>query len=395
MEHLICPAEADTLIAAALSPLATESVALEKADRRILRTPLRADRPLPPYDRVMMDGICFRAAEAGASGDRLLVHGLHAAGDPAPRALPRGRCWEIMTGAQLPPDCDTVAPYELIRRDGQDAVLTEPAPRPGTHIHAAGSDFPDGAELVPVGTPVTSRVAAVAATVGAIRLEVTRLPHITVLTTGDELVPPEQVPEPHQVRRSNDVALRAALHAWGPCEVRLAHLPDSADALTSALRIAIDDADFILTCGGISKGQRDFIRPVLESLLGPPLFHGIAQRPGKPLAFWGGDVPVFALPGNPMSALICFHRYVLPAIDQLSGLTRNPQVAPLADEVTFKPHLAYFLPVLLTPDLRALPRPLQNSGDFASAIDSTGFLELPAKESSFPPASLHPYIPWL
>lgn len=395
MNPLITPAEAEHLILANLPKLPAESIPLEHADQRVLAAPLTADRPLPPYDRVMMDGICFRSANASVSGARLKIHGLHAAGDPAPEPLPDHCCWEIMTGARLPDDCDTVVPYEQIERDGDHAILSETPPSPGTHIHALGSDFAQGAELVPTGIVITSRVAAVAATVGATSLSVIRKPRIIILTTGDELVPPEQVPAPHQIRRSNDSALRTALHAWGPCEITTQHLPDCPDQLTTALKSAFQTADLILSCGGISKGKRDHIRPVLENLLGAPLFHGIAQRPGKPLAFWSGPPPLFALPGNPMSVLICFHRYVLPALHHMTGSPRPAQRAPLATDFHFAPPLTYFLPVHLTPDHTADPRPLQNSGDFASAIDSTGFLELPPTQSTFPQGFSAPYIPWL
>jgi molybdopterin molybdotransferase len=395
MNPLISPAEAEALILADLPALPNESVALEHADQRALAAPLTADRPLPPFDRVMMDGISFRSANASVAGARLRVHGLHAAGDPTPPPLPDHCCWEIMTGARLPDDCDTVVPYEQVERDGEDALLTQTPPSPGTHVHATGSDFDQGTELVPSGTLITARIAAVAATVGATSLSVTKKPRITILTTGDELVPPDQIPAPHQVRRSNDVALRSALRAWGPCDITLKHLPDSVELLTTALREALETSDLILSCGGISKGKRDHIRPVLEALVGPPLFHGISQRPGKPLAFWAGPPPIFALPGNPMSVLICFHRYVIPALHKMTGRPLPAHRAPLDQEFRFEPPLTYFLPVQLTPDHQVLPRPLQNSGDFASAVDSTGFIELPSDQTSFEPGTSLPYIPWL
>ena len=395
MNPLITPAEAQDLILAHLPTLPAESIALESSDRRILAAPLIADRPLPPYDRVMMDGICFLSTPEIAKGSKLRIAGLHAAGDPPAAPLPDHCCWEIMTGAQLPCDCDTVVPYEQISRDDSHATLSETPPAPGKHIHATGSDFAIGRELVPRGTLVSARVSAVAATVGATALFAVRKPRITIVTTGDELVPPDQVPAAHQVRRSNDAALRTALQSWGPCDITLCHLPDSEVKLTAALRKALDSSDLILTCGGISKGKRDHIRPVLESLLGAPLFHGVAQRPGKPLAFWSGPPPIFALPGNPMSVLICFHRYVLPALHQMSGSPLPAHQTTLAEDFQFGPPFTYFLPVQLTPDHQALPRALQNSGDFASAIDSTGFIELPSDQNIFPKGTPTPYTTWL
>ena len=395
MNPLISPAEAEALILANLPHLPSEETPLASAPRRILSAPLVSDRPLPPYDRVMMDGICFRASATIAKGTRLPIAGLHPAGAPSPAPLPDGACWEVMTGAQVPADCDTVVPYEQISRDDTLATLNEAPPAPGKHIHATGSDFAQGSELVPAGTLICSRVAAVAATVGASSVPVISKPRITILTTGDELVPPEDTPAPHQVRRSNDAALRAALNNWGPCDITITHLPDSKPELTAALRSALETSDLILSCGGISRGKLDYIRPVLEDLLGAPLFHGIAQRPGKPLAFWSGPPPIFALPGNPMSVLICFHRYVLPALHKISSRPLPQHRIPLAENHAFAPTLTYFLPVHLTPTHQALPRPLQNSGDFASAIDSTGFLELPADQTNFPQGTPLNYTPWL
>ena len=395
MDPLITPAAAEELILAKLPSLAAEAVPMTGAFRRILAAPLVADRPLPPFHRVMMDGIAFRAAEARGHDGRLRIAGLHPAGAPTPDTLPAGACWEIMTGAVLPPDCDTVIRYEDITRVGDDATFALRHAEPGKDIHALGSDFRAGDALVPAGTRLGARELAIAATVGATTLPLVAPPHITIVTTGDELVPPEATPGPHQIRRSNMIALEGALANWGVARTTSLHLPDELESLTAALRPALDSSDLVLVCGGISRGKRDFVRPALEQLLGPPLFHGVAQRPGKPLAFWSGPPPVFALPGNPMAVLVCFHRHVLPA---LAAMTKSPwcrRTVPLAAPVAFSSPLAYFLPVTLTPDHRAAPLPTANSGDFASSIASHGFVELPAGQNTFPPETRVPYQSWL
>jgi molybdopterin molybdotransferase len=395
MNPLITPSEADALISDALTPLGTEVISAEQAAGRVLAQGLRADRPLPPFDRVMMDGIAFRAVEAIAAEGKLSLAGLHAAGDPTPEPLPPGACWEIMTGSTLPPDCDTIVPVEEVTTGPEYFSIPLDSVKPGKFIHREGSDFPLGAELVPAQTRLGSRELAVAATIGAITLEVYQRPRITIITTGDELVPPDQVPLPHQVRQSNGPALRAALQGLGIPEVRLEHLPDDEEALKEALSSVLPTTDLLLLCGGISMGKRDYVRPAMEALFGPPEFHGVRQRPGKPLAFWRGSPPTFALPGNPMSVLICFHRYVVPALARFTNRETPRLQVPLSSALDFPAPLTYFLPVTITPDLTATSNVLANSGDFASSIGSTGFLELPHDKNHFPTNFTAPYTPWL
>ena len=397
MNPLISPTVAEAIALAHLPDLETEEVALEQASGRILAQELRADRSLPPYNRVMMDGICFR--QGGSECPEVLtVAGVHPAGAPEPGPLEQGQCWEIMTGACLPPDCDTVVPYELIVREGEAQVALDPENASvGKHIHPAGSDFQAGDLLVPINRPVDSRVAAVAATVGATTLKVLRRPRIAIYTTGDEVVAPSEAPAPHQVRQSNAASLRAALKKLGAEIVHLQHLPDDKDATTAAVRDHLN-VDLILLCGGISKGKYDFVRPVIESLLGAPAFHGVAQRPGKPLAFWAGPPPVFALPGNPMSVQVTFHRYVRPFLDALLKQPTSLRMVALGSPIRFEPPFAYSLPVILREEgatTLALPTPLSNSGDFASAIDSDGFIELPGDQQIFPEGFLVPFREWL
>ena len=153
-------------------------------------------------------------------------------------------------------------------------------------------------------------------------------------------------------------------------------------------------------CGGISNGKRDFVRPVIEQVAGPPAFHGVAQRPGKPLAFWRpNNTPLIAaLPGNPMSVLTCFHRYMRPLLDRLAGQSPLVRTVQLTEAVSFPPPFAWLLPVALRQDganLLADPCPLANSGDFASSIGTDGFLELPGETTDFPEGFLAPYHEWI
>ena len=380
----------------ALPSMGSEELPLAEAQGRILATELVADRPLPPYNRVMMDGICFRMADLERNHS-LMIAGDHAAGAPEPTPLAPRHCWEVMTGASLPSDCDTVLPYEQIMRDGNNVTCDPESAVPGRFIHMRGSDHATGDLLVPKYARVDSRVAAVASTVGATSLKLLKRPRVVIFTTGDEVVDPGTSPAPHQVRQSNAASLRVALAVLGADLIHHQHLPDDPDATATAVREHLG-SDLILLCGGISKGKYDFVRPVIESLLGAPSFHGVAQRPGKPLAFWSGPPPVFALPGNPMSVQVTFHRYVRPFLEATQSQQSVVRTVSLASEIRFDPPFAWSIPVSLQQEkasLIAKPTPLSNSGDFASAIESDGFIELPADQKDFPRGSLLPFRSWL
>ena len=374
---LISPSEAEELMLAHAALLETESIALEDSLGRILREDLHADRPFPPFDRVTMDGIAFRFADF--DGGTLTVQGLHPAGAPDPEALKPGHCWQIMTGATLPPDCDTIVPYEEVEITDDSATITC-QPEKGIFIHREGSDAPAGTLVLSSGTKIGPAHLGMAATIGATHFLATCLPKITILGTGDELVPPHETPLPYQLRQSNGLTLAAAVHAWGPAEVQLHHLADDLDSTQSGIEQALAQSDLVILSGGISKGKKDYVRPALENLIGPPVFHGVTQRPGKPLAFWPG---VAALPGNPNSTLTTFHRYLVPLLNKMVGTpTPSPINFPLASPIEQHPKLTQFLPAKLTIDGKAEALTPQNSGDFLTALSGTGYLEIPPGDAS-------------
>ena len=372
---LITPQEAASHILADVQTLPTETVALTDALHRVLREDLEADRPFPPFDRVTMDGIAFRFADFD-SETPLLLQGAHPAGRPVPPALKAGHCWQIMTGAVLPPDCDTIVPVEEVEFTGTSAkVLSQP--QTGQFIHRLGSDAATGTLLLKSGIRLNPAHLGMMASIGAAQVKVTSLPHITILSTGDELIPVDDTPEPHQLRQSNGPTLLAAIAQWGPSETSWQHLPDDLEATTNGIASALESSDLVLLSGGISKGKKDHVRPALESLIGPPTFHGVAQRPGKPLAFWN-EKKVVALPGNPNSTLTTFQRYVVPLLHQLTGNpVPEPMTLPLAEPIKPHPKLTLFLPATLTSDGRIASLSPQNSGDFVTPLQATGIVEIP------------------
>ncbi len=303
--RMLTPAEAAALILASVTHLPTEEVPLAEAHGRVLRAKVRADRDLPPFDRVMLDGYALRAADWAAGARTFHVTGLQAAGMMPQKHADCRACIEIATGAALPEGADCIVPYEDTTRDGERMKISSAAKlAPGHAVHRRGSDYTAGTAIVPAGTRLTGREIAVAAACGCAALAVSTQPKIAVVATGDELVDVGTGVGPHQLRRSNDYALRAALHAAGWPRVERFHLRDLRPEIESALRHILTEFDVVLLTGGVSKGKFDLLPAVLAELGVQKKFQGVAQRPGKPLWFGLGprSRPVFALPGIPFRA---------------------------------------------------------------------------------------------
>ena len=400
---MLTPSEAETIILASIPPMPTEDVPLAGAHGRVLRANVRADRDLPPFDRVMLDGYALRAAAWAAGTKTFRVTGLQAAGMMPQKLAAGDACIEIATGAALPEGADCIVPYEDTTRDGETMTISAAARLgPGHAVHRRGSDYTAGTVIVPAGTRLTGREIAVAAACGCAALAVNSQPKIAVIATGDELVDVGAEVGPHQLRRSNDYALRAALHAAGWPRVERFHLHDMRHEIEHTLWHILAEFDVVLLTGGVSKGKFDFLPAVLTELGVKKKFQGVAQRPGKPL--WFGlsprARPVFALPGNPVSSYICLHRYVLPALTQAAGAPpATPRLAALTAPVTFKPPLAYFLPVKINSSpaagLLATPAAVNTSGDFAGLVDTDGFVELPAGQDEFPADTVARFWEWV
>ncbi|SET88296.1 molybdopterin molybdotransferase MoeA [Hymenobacter actinosclerus] len=403
---MISVAEATRLVAATVRPLGTELLSLPLAAGRLLREDLRADRDFPPFNRVAMDGVALRY-EALAAGQReFFIEATQFAGQPPVTAPNPTAAVEIMTGAVLPAELDTVIRYEdlTFRTDevGQRyATVQALPPRPGHNVHARAADRRQGDLLLPVGTRLKPAEMAVAATVGAATVAVARRPRLAVVSTGDELVPISEQPAAHQIRRSNGLMLQAA--AWqAGAEAEAFHFDDDPAALRQGLPALLAGYDAVVLSGGVSMGKADFLPEILQELGVEQLFHGVAQRPGKP--FWfgarAGGAVVFALPGNPVSTFVNFYRYVQPwlrAVQQPNGAAAagsGPVPAVLTAPVDFKPAMTHFLLVSLEPGpdgrLLATPERAGGSGDMASLLTSSAFLELPPETSYFPAGTVLP-----
>ena len=388
---MLTPAEADQLIGQHLQCLPIESLPLAQCAGAVLRENVYAERDQPPYDRVAMDGVALDSQAVSAGTRFFRIQATQAAGD-APLALnAREDCIEVMTGAVLPSGCDSVVPVERLVLDrGQAELTVDVRVEPWQNVHRRGSDTHQGALLLRAGQRLRAPEIAIAASAGMARIRVASQPMLAVISTGNELVEPGEPVLAHQVRRSNAYAVVGALREHGFQRVADDHIPDEVGELRERLRFHLETHDVLVLSGGVSMGRFDFVPQVLGELGVRTIFHKVAQRPGKPL--WFGVAPsgaaVFALPGNPVSTLVCLARYVLPALRGSLGQSpdRVERMA-LSAPITVTPALTHFIPVRLEQDDWgrdwAVPAPTNGSGDFTSLAGTEGFVELPPGPNTY------------
>ena len=350
----------------------------------ILRERIVAGFDQPPFDRVTMDGIAFAFAAYERGRRSFRISGTQAAGAP-PLALPMDEnCIEVMTGAMLPSGCDCVIPIEKISvADGVAQLAADATPEHRSNIHERGTDCRRGHELLQPGIRLGPAEVAVLAANGRTHASVSRSPRVVVVSTGDELVEPGKQLAEWQIHRSNVYAVMAALQRRGFAQPTLDHLPDDPQILRARLSAHLQSHDVLILSGGVSMGRFDYVPQVLADLDVRVVFHKVAQRPGKPLWFGvgAGGQTVYALPGNPVSTLVCLARYVFAGLEtSLTASPSLPEPIALAERFEVKPALTMFVPVQIgfVPGQRqALLRSTRGSGDFTSLIGTDGFVELP------------------
>lgn len=360
----------------------TEEKCLTRFESSETAEDIFADRDYPPFDRVMMDGIAvnFNVYQEGKREFKVL--GICPAGEPPKKLLDFSGCYEVMTGAPLPEGSDLVIPYEHLNiKDGVATISLEVQRSHLENVHLKGSDVKAKDVVLSSDMFLDGPARGIAASVGAIKLKLKRKPRINIISTGDELVDIDEIPEPHQIRRSNAYALQASLNLFGHKDVDLSHLPDDRTAIEDHYLSVKNKYDMLIYSGGVSQGKFDYL-PVTWKKLGiKEIFHGISQRPGRPLWF-GVDLlsktVVVGLPGNPVSSLVCLHRYFLE---------HREIYVELSEEIVFKKELTYFVPVKLeftrTGTLKAHPLKIKNSGEFSALAGSDGFVELPREQTVF------------
>ena len=301
---------------------------------------IRADRDYPPFPRAMMDGYAVRTGHAGRA---VPVVGEVAAGQDVRTRVTDELCLEIMTGAACPPGTEAVVPKEHARVDGDRVALPRQI-EAGRHIAPPGSECPAGRIVLSAGETVTPLAVAVMASFGLESVEVVPRPRLAVITTGGELVPVGQDPGRAQIRDSNGPMLVAMACDMGIDRPPHWHAADRLDAIGHALKQAAD-RDMVLISGGVSVGTYDLVPEALKRWDAEPIFHKVAQKPGKPLLLARkGDQLVFGLPGNPLAVHFCFLRYVAAAIRKMEGKppVPDPLYGRLAKPIVPKRGRTYF-----------------------------------------------------
>jgi molybdopterin molybdotransferase len=358
----------------------------------LLSKPIEADRDYPPYDRVMMDGIAV-SFEAFLKGKRsFMIQGVQAAGEVAKTLLDTDHCFEVMTGALLPLQTDLVIPYEHLEISQGLAKIIKMVDRSQfENVHLQGSDCKAREVILREGARLNGPHQGIAASMGE-SFTLSTPSKILVVSTGDELVDVHETPGAHQIRRSNSYALKSSLEINGHTQVTLHHLNDDAKSIAEHYQKYSPDFDVMIYSGGVSKGKFDYLPNVWSDMGVQKHFHEVSQRPGKPLWFGTDEktrTAVIGLPGNPVSGLVCLHRYLIPG---------KKMFAKLAEEVVFKKELTYFLPAKIEfhPDgtLWARPLKIKNSGEFTALAESDGFIELPAESSVFGVGEAFAFWPW-
>lgn len=375
----------------------TESIALADSAGRILRQSVSPDRPQPPFDRVTMDGIAIDYV-AYASGQRLFaIERMQAAG-AVPEALRDSSCCiEIMTGAALPAGVSTVIRYEDLEK--VDNAFRLPAGiMDRKNIHFAGSDASPDQELIQPGSKIGVAEVGMLATFGYVKVVVSCLPRVSIISTGNELVGVGETPLDHQIRRSNVHQLAHLLAVQGMTAKKY-HLPDEPAIMQQQLAVILEESDVVLLSGGVSMGKLDYVPQVLAELGVKKLFHRVAQRPGKPL--WVGrtrKTMVFGLPGNPVSSVVGLLAHVNPFLRKNSWQAEDQVVtAQLTKPLNFNPALTLFQLVKSTVVdgvLQVTPVGNAGSGDASSLLRGNGFIQLPPDRNEFEAGEVFPFSPY-
>ncbi|MEN8182300.1 MAG: gephyrin-like molybdotransferase Glp [Myxococcota bacterium] len=384
--------EAQRLVLEATPVLAPETVAATEALGRVLAEPVRSDRTLPPADCSAMDGYAVRAADlAEARADApvtLAVAFEVAAGGRAERDLAPGEAARIFTGAALPPGADAVVRQEDTER-ASDCVRVGLAARVGDHVRPAGEDVRAGDAVLQPGVRLRSAHLGMLSALGRSVVSVHQRPRVAIASGGDELVEPDRPVDGGRIVSSNSYTLAAQCRELGALPLYLGIARDHPEEIERHLRGGLR-CEVLVSSAGVSVGDRDFVRGVLEKLGCRLIFWGVLMKPGFPLAFGRVDEDrgplVFGLPGNPVSAMVTFEQFVRPALLKMMGHTNvfRPSIeAVLEEPLTKSAGRAHFVRVGLLRatqgGIRAIPTGNQSSGVLASMTRASGLLVFPAE----------------
>ena len=393
--------DARSHILEAVSALESERVPLLDATGRVLAETVTADRAIPPLANSAMDGYAVRGSDISQVPIRLKVSGEVAAGYVSQTHLRPGTAIRIMTGAPIPPGADTVVRFEDTCLAGDRCEILK-APKTGSNVRQAGEDVRAGQVVLKPGKTLRPQEIGMLAAVGWTLVSVIRRPRVAILSTGDEIVSPDKVPGPSQIRDANSYTVAALVKRYGGVPILLGVARDREILVRTSVREALaGDADFIITSGGVSVGDFDLVKQVLAAE-GEMHFWSLNMKPGRPLAFGlVGDlsastaqgVPLLGLPGNPVAAMISTELFARPAILKMQGITdwARPTVrARLRDPVRRKDGRRHYLRVHLHETKEGIEASLtgdQGSGILNSLVLADGLAVIPEEAEHLPPGS--------
>ena len=369
-----------------------EEVPFLESVGRVLKEDILADRDFPPFNRVSMDGIAINYRFFEQGNRAFIIEGIQPAGAEQQIMKVASNCMEVMTGAVLPENTDTVIRYEDIVNENGIATIQIDSITGNQNVHQKGKDRSQGDLLIPKNRIITAAEIGVIATVGKATVKVAKTPKVMIVSTGDELVEVSETPLAHQIRRSNAFTLVSLLERLN-IQAETSHITDDKELLKQKISGYLKDYDVLLFSGAVSKGKFDFLPEILEELKVQKLFHRVAQRPGKP--FWFGrlvseetrrDKIVFAFPGNPISTYVNCLVYFYPWFAKSAGFELKEETVILGKDVSFKPQLTYFSQVRIDVKfghLVAFPIKGNGSGDLASLVEADGFIQLPKEQIEF------------
>ena len=377
--------------------LGAERTAILAALGRVAAADVVSRRTVPAAPYSAMDGYAVRHTDVSAAPAQLRIVAVEPAGTVVTTAVERGTAVKLFTGSVIPPGADAVVRIEDCEEDGDRLLVRAPVPL-GANIRAAGEDVEPGQVVLARGTVVGPADVGVLASVGRSSVLVHQRPRVAILSTGSELVEVDDVPGPGQVVNSNAYGLAAAVREAGGEPVVLPIAPDRLDEIRASVAQAAR-ADVVVSTGGVSVGDLDFVKDALEAASFERLFWRVAQKPGKPLLFGRlAERPFFGLPGNPVSALVCFALYVRPALRRLQGHRRLhlPVVrARLAAPVRKTRGLTEFVRVSLSdgPDgAIATAARSQSSGALSALGGGAGLLVGAAELAELPAGAVYPVV---
>ncbi len=384
MGHLTVTA-AQRCVLESVKQLDTESVRLEQSLGRVLAEDVRANRDQPPYDVSAMDGFALRSADVVTAPAVLAIIEDIKAGDMPTKAVQAGQCARIMTGAPVPPGADAVIRVEDTQAVSDTQVQINVTVKSGNDVRPRGEGMRNGDVVLPRGTEITPGAVGMLAMVKSSAVQVYRQPRVAILSTGDELEGLDDPFDANKIPDANSYALMAQVQALGIQPMLLGIARDDPDELRRYLHAGLQ-YDVLLVSGGTSVGVHDYVRPTLEALGVQMKFWRVEMKPGHPMAFGvAAECFVFGLPGNPVSSMVCFEQFVLPALRRMAGhdrIHRRTLEARLTHEVKHKHNRTEFVRVMVGKEqggYTVTSTGAQGSGILASMSKAEGLLVVPAQ----------------